>query len=322
MACELDRQLAHFVEENHAAVSRLEESLLGFQRAGEGSFFIAEEFALDQRGHQRAAIDGNKRASGKGTAKMNGARDELFSSTAFAGDEHGRACIFEARDHAQHFLNLRGRAHDAVGGGFRVHALAQEFVFLDQADFLRQSPQKEPQFFQRRKRFGDVVVRTQLHGLDGGFDGAVAGHERDFGARQKFLHLLQKFQARHVRHDHIGKNHVHRLLFEQGQGRLATIGFQTDEPQRFTHGDAELADALLIVDDEQTDAKVVLTQRQLAQSVGHCAFPMVLATTSMNCCTRKGFSTQGAPVSRRVATVSSLAMSPVMKTSLNARSGR
>ena len=163
---------------------------------------------------------------------------------------------FRRDDHAQNFLNLGGGADDAVHRGFRIHALAQEFVFLDQADFLRHAPQEQPQFFERRKRLGDVVVGAQLHGLHGGFDRAVSGHERDFGARQKLLHFLQKFQARHVRHDHVGQNHVNGLLFEQRQRRLAAFGFQADKAQSFADRDAEFADALLVVDDQQADAEI------------------------------------------------------------------
>ena len=106
-----------------------------------------------------------------------------------------------------------------------------------------------------------------------------------------------------MRHDHVAKDHVNRLLFEQGQRGFAAIGFETDESQSFAHGDAELADALLVVDDQHADAKVFPVARII-----HSSFPNVLATTSINCCTRKGFSTQGAPVARNVATVSSLAM--------------
>ena len=47
----------------------------------------------------------------------------------------------------------------------------------------------------------------------------------------------------------------------------------------------------LVVNDQEPNAKIIFTDR-----TGHCAFPIVLETTSINCCTRKGFSTQGAPV--------------------------
>ena len=73
---------------------------------------------------------------------MNGTRDQLLARTTFAGDENGGARVFEARSHAQHFLNLGGGTDDAMHGGLGIHALAQEFVFLDQTDFLRHASQK------------------------------------------------------------------------------------------------------------------------------------------------------------------------------------
>ncbi len=84
LGLQFEWQFADFVEEDGAAVGRLEQSLLGFQRAGEGSFLVAEQFALDQRGHQRSAIDGNKRAVGESAAKMNGAGDQLLAGSALA----------------------------------------------------------------------------------------------------------------------------------------------------------------------------------------------------------------------------------------------
>jgi hypothetical protein len=56
---------------------------------------------------------------------------------------------------------------------------------------------------------------------------------------------------------------VNRLLFEQSQGGLTAVGFEADEAEGFAHGDAELADTLLIVDDQETDAEVFSAQSGL-----------------------------------------------------------
>src|ERR1700722_18754886 len=72
---QFERQFANFVEKNGAAVGSLEKSLLRFQRAGEGSFFIAEEFAFDERRDERSAIDGDERTRGKCAAEVNRTRD-------------------------------------------------------------------------------------------------------------------------------------------------------------------------------------------------------------------------------------------------------
>src|SRR5208283_2945909 len=144
LGLQLKRQFADFVEKNRTRVGGLKESLLGFQSAGKSSLFIAEEFALDQRGHKRSAIDGDERTIGEGSAEMYGAGDQFFSCAAFAGDKDGSPRVFKARRDPQHFLNLGRGSDNAVYSRLRIHALAQEFVFLDQADFLRHPPQKQP----------------------------------------------------------------------------------------------------------------------------------------------------------------------------------
>ena len=92
------RQFADFVQENRTGIGRLKKSLLRFQRSGEGAFFVAEEFAFNQRRNQRAAIDGDKRTVGKCAAEMNGAGDQLFSGSALAGDEHRRCACLSSRE--------------------------------------------------------------------------------------------------------------------------------------------------------------------------------------------------------------------------------
>ena len=147
-----------------------------------------------------------------------------------------------------------------MDGGFRIHALAQELVFLDQADLVGHAPQEQPQLLQGREGLGDVVVGAELHGLDGGFNRAMSGHERDLGAGQKLFHFLKEFQSRHVRHDHVAQDNVYRLLFEKSQCRLATLSFQTHKAESLADGDAEFADALLVIDDQQTDTEIFFTR--------------------------------------------------------------
>ena len=129
---------------------------------------------------------------------------------------------------------------------------------------------------------------------------------------RQLFHFFQEFKTRHVGHDQIGQNDVRRLLLEQRQRLFAAVRLEAGEAQRFPHRHAQLPYALLVIHDEQANSQIVV----------HSAFPMVFSTTEMNCCTRNGFSTQGAPVCCKVATVSSLAISPVMNTMRDASSGR
>ena len=69
------------------------------------------------------------------------------------------------------------------------------------------------------------------------------------------------------------------LFFEQGQGGFAAVGFHADEAQGFAHGHAQLADALLVVNDQEANSQVFV----------HTALPMVFSTTEMNCLTPEWF---------------------------------
>src|SRR5256885_15209031 len=89
----LERELPDLVQEKGAAVRCLEESVLRFESAGEGASLVSEELTFDQSGHQRAAIDGDKRAMSERSAKVDGTRDQLFSGAAFTGYQHRRARV-------------------------------------------------------------------------------------------------------------------------------------------------------------------------------------------------------------------------------------
>ena len=180
----LERQFANFVEKNCASAGRLEQAGLGTYRTRESTLFVAKKLALDERRNQRAAIHGHERTAREGSSEVNRAGHELFPRAALAGDQHRRARVLQARDHAQHFLNFGRGADDAVQAGFSVHALPQKLVLLHQADFLRHAAQKQAQLFERREGLADVVVGSQLHRLHRGLDRPVAGHHRDLGAGQ------------------------------------------------------------------------------------------------------------------------------------------
>ena len=99
--------------------------------------------------------------------------------------------------------------------------------------------------------------RPELHGLYRCFDRSVAGHDSDFDARVGAFDLLEKFDARHTRHDHVGKHHVDGLLFEQRHRGIATFGFEAGKAERLTDGDAEASDGLLVIDNQQAYAEVL-----------------------------------------------------------------
>src|SRR5581483_3845766 len=212
---------------------------------GECAFLVAEEFAFDEGGDERTAIDGDEGTIGEASAEMHSAGDEFFAGTALATDEDGSASIFQAADHAKDVLNFGGGADDAVELHFGVYALAEEMILDDESYFFRHALKDDLQLFDA-EGLGDVVVGTELHGLDRGFDRTVAGHDGDFGAGEDFLDAGEELDAAHFAHAEVGENDVGRMGFEQTERGLGAFGFGRDEAESVADGHTELADALLV----------------------------------------------------------------------------
>ena len=121
------RQVADLVEEDRAAVGRLEEPLVVAIGAGEGTADVAEELGLDQRRRERGAVADDERTAAARRQPVDGARDELLAGAALAGDERGRGVGRQAADEAEELEHDRrladhafeGRRRERTGRGLR-----------------------------------------------------------------------------------------------------------------------------------------------------------------------------------------------------------
>ena len=78
------RQLADLVEEERAAVRRLEAADAPLARAGEGAALVAEELALEQRLRDRGAVHDDEGLVAARAELVDRARDELLAGAALA----------------------------------------------------------------------------------------------------------------------------------------------------------------------------------------------------------------------------------------------
>jgi hypothetical protein len=85
--------LAYFVEEDRAAVGKLEAADTIAMRAREGTFDVAEKFALEQLVRNRSAVHFHQRPLATRAARMDDVRDELLADAGFALDQHTRRCL-------------------------------------------------------------------------------------------------------------------------------------------------------------------------------------------------------------------------------------
>ena len=58
------------------------------------------------------------------------------------------------------------------------------------------------------ERFGHVIVRAHLHGLDSGFDRGVSGNENDRRLTMMLAHVAENIEAAHRFHANIGDDDV------------------------------------------------------------------------------------------------------------------
>ena len=84
------RQVGDLVEENGAAVGRLEPARLVLDRAGERAAHVPEQLALEQFFGERGAIDDDERLVLAGAPSMDLAGDDVFAGAALAREQDGR----------------------------------------------------------------------------------------------------------------------------------------------------------------------------------------------------------------------------------------
>ena len=114
LGLERGRHVADFVQEERAAVSLLEVAFAIRHRAGERPFEVPEEGGLDELRRDRDAVDRDERLLRARAAVVDRARDQLFASAAFAGDEHaGFAKLVQLFDLAQDAPEVRAAADEA-----------------------------------------------------------------------------------------------------------------------------------------------------------------------------------------------------------------
>ena len=124
-----DRHLADFVEQQRAALGQFEAAGAALQRAGERAFFVAEDFAFDQRLRNRGAVDGDERLRLARAERVNGARDQFLAGAALAGDQDGGGAGRDHLDQAKDFLHALGGADQRAQNADVAQLAAAGFQF-------------------------------------------------------------------------------------------------------------------------------------------------------------------------------------------------
>ncbi len=165
----------NFIEEESAAVRRVEFALASFMSAGERAFLMSEQFTLDQFLGYRRAVDLDHRPVASAAGQVYQACRQLFPGPVLTRDEHGSIG--------------GGRAHDLLAQGQNGSAVARYPAgsvgfFPQDAVFFLQPGELDCVLYRDEhpvdgERFFEKIEGPHPGGLDGGFDRSMTGNDDD-----------------------------------------------------------------------------------------------------------------------------------------------
>ena len=109
----LRSHVAYLIKEQRTAVTLLELADALTLGTCEGAFLVAKELALQQVFRDGCAIDGEERLAAAFAVAVNGARNQLLASAAFAGDQHRGITGGQLAYGLEHLLHRGALADDA-----------------------------------------------------------------------------------------------------------------------------------------------------------------------------------------------------------------
>src|ERR1700722_8968498 len=105
LSLQVQWQLTDFIEESGAPVGDFDQPRLRSDRAGEGTFDVAEQLAFHERTDQGGAIDGNERADGLDS--MYRPSDYFLTGTGFAQEQDRPTAAAQFVHHPQNIPDAR-----------------------------------------------------------------------------------------------------------------------------------------------------------------------------------------------------------------------
>lgn len=234
-------------------MGQLEAPGAGADGAGEGALLVAEELALDEPLGDRRGVDGDEGAIPARTEFVDRPGDDLLAGPALPRDDRRRVAGGEELDGAEELAHRPALADEGPETGAVVEAGLEGAGLTPLRHVFRRGLEESPQLAVVQ-RFGQEVLRTALHRLDGGVDAPVGGDEDDRPARVVALEAPEEVEPGGAGEDDVGDDEVGRAAPDRGVG-LVRVGCGDDvvAPVLDAHGE-DLADRGLVVDHEDGQA--------------------------------------------------------------------
>ena len=120
-----ERQIGHFIQEQRAGIGRLELAAPAADPGG-GPVLDAEQLRLEQRFHERGAVDGDERTVPAAAQLVDLPGHELLAYARFAFEQHGEIRSRDALDRRSQ------RLHDGRRSDQRRRAVASRTLLIEQ----------------------------------------------------------------------------------------------------------------------------------------------------------------------------------------------
>src|SRR5690606_28139900 len=153
-----ERQVGDLVEEQRAAVRRLEPALPAAERARERAALVSEELRLDERLREGRAVDRHEREALSWSARMQRVGDELLARPALADDETRRLALRDRVEALDELHHRRRVADDRRAGLAAGNELARLLELLLERAVLGDVADDAERELLGVERLRDVVV--------------------------------------------------------------------------------------------------------------------------------------------------------------------
>src|SRR5262249_10065564 len=213
----LEAHVAHFVEEQRAAVGLLELAHLVFGGAREAPLDMTEELGFDQLFRDGRAVHLDEGAVAALAGRVERPSDQLLAGAAFAVDEHAA-------------VGRRGEC-DLLAQRLHRYAFTDHLVAL-----LELGPQPailllQSQVFERilhddndlleRERLFDEVECAELGGAHGGLNIGVARDHHDHGRGRQGVQPFERREPVHALQPDVEQDKIEGLSFDGGDAFFA-----------------------------------------------------------------------------------------------------
>ncbi|RMR91538.1 hypothetical protein ALP78_05388 [Pseudomonas coronafaciens pv. striafaciens] len=248
-----------FIEEQRAAVGKLELADTPLLRAGKGPWLVAEQLAFHHRFSQRAGVDRHERAAAAVGQIVQRAGDHFFACAGFAEDQHVGSRPGQCADLFAQTQDRRRLTDQACAQLLAITQGQAQAAVIQHQTAQRQSAAHAVEHGVAGEGLFQKVVGPGAHGLYRQRYIAMPGDQQHRQVGVLRVKLVEQFQAVHALHANIADHHA-RPVAADAFGQPGRFGqrqnVQASQVQRLAQG--------------LTQVRIVVDQHHLNLAVDGC----------------------------------------------------